>query len=149
MSLTGDTTTLQPPCAACKHQRRECDDDCLFAPYFPPHQPKTFRNVHRLFHFVGVMKTLRLGPTQRAEAMKSIIYQADMREKFPVHGCLGVIRRLEHQTDLALEELRDVRSQLVRYRMTSGAWDPKLESGLGSAGNSSFPATHDPQALDH
>ncbi|KAG5522867.1 hypothetical protein RHGRI_034867 [Rhododendron griersonianum] len=124
MSLTGDTTTLQPPCAACKHQRRECANDCPLAPYFPPHQPKTFRNVHRLFHVASVMKTLRLDPTQRAEAMKSIIYQADMREKFPVHGCLGclgVIRRLEHQTDLALEELRDVGSQLVRYRMTSGA----------------------------
>ncbi|KAF7124328.1 hypothetical protein RHSIM_Rhsim12G0159700 [Rhododendron simsii] len=149
MSLTGDTTIQQPPCAACKHQRRECANDCPHAPYFPPHQPKTFRNVRRLFHVVSVMKALQLGPTQRAEAMKSIIYQADIREKFPVHGCLGVIRRLEHQTDLAIEELRDVRSQLERYRMTSDAYDPKLYSGLGSSGNCSFPTTHDPPALDH
>ncbi|KAL9317986.1 hypothetical protein ACSQ67_014503 [Phaseolus vulgaris] len=46
------------PCAACKFLRRKCMPDCLFAPYFPPEEPRKFVNVHKIFGASNVSKIL-------------------------------------------------------------------------------------------
>ncbi|CAK9236385.1 unnamed protein product [Sphagnum troendelagicum] len=110
MAGQGGTNTA---CAACKYQRRKCAPDCPLSPYFPADQPKRFANVHKLF---GVSNTLRIlkhvDPSQREDTVKSIAYEADTREKDPVHGCLGVIIMLQNQVSKLKDELAMAREQL-------------------------------------
>ncbi|XP_010426255.1 PREDICTED: LOB domain-containing protein 27-like [Camelina sativa] len=114
MTLKGGTSGA---CAACKYQRRRCAADCPLAPYFPAEQPKLFQNVHRLFGVRSIVKILeRLDETQRPEAMKSIIFQSYVRDRSPVHGCLGVTQQLQYMIWLAEEELKAVNAQLQLYR---------------------------------
>lgn len=101
-------------CAACKYQRRKCSPDCPLAPYFPPDQPKLFLNAHKLFGVSNILRILRqVDDTQKSDAMKSIIYQANAREKDPVHGCFGIIVMLQTQVERLRDELELVRSQIL------------------------------------
>ncbi|KAH0973758.1 hypothetical protein GBA52_025914 [Prunus armeniaca] len=45
--------------------------------------------------------------------MRSIIYESNMRAKFPVTGCMGIINQLNFQLQQAIEELRYVRTHLA------------------------------------
>ncbi|KAL0358739.1 UNVERIFIED_CONTAM: protein ASYMMETRIC LEAVES 2 [Sesamum angustifolium] len=84
------------PCAACKFLRRKCQPECVFAPYFPPDQPQKFANVHKVFGASNVTKLLNeLQPHQREDAVNSLAYEADMRLRDPVYGCVGVISLLQ------------------------------------------------------
>ncbi|KAG8366844.1 hypothetical protein BUALT_Bualt16G0010100 [Buddleja alternifolia] len=115
MTVKGGTT---PACAACKYQRRRCTATCPLAPYFPANQPKMFQNVHRLFGVSSITKTLKSlkNKDQRDDAMKSIIYEAEMRERFPVYGCSVIICQLRLQLQYAIEEFKYVHSQLAVHR---------------------------------
>ncbi|GAV66723.1 DUF260 domain-containing protein [Cephalotus follicularis] len=114
MTLKGGSSHA---CAACKYQRRKCSSECPLAPYFPSHQPKMFQNAHKLFGVSNILKILKnLDANQKGEAMKSIIYEANMRERFPVHGCLWVIRQLQYQIWQEEEELQAVLDQLEMCR---------------------------------
>ncbi|CAH2064954.1 unnamed protein product [Thlaspi arvense] len=114
MTLKGGTSGA---CAACKYQRRRCAADCPLAPYFPAEQPKLFQNVHRLFGVRSIVKILEtLDEAQKPEAMKSIIFQSYVRDRNPVHGCLGVTQHLQYMIWVAEEELKAVNSQLQLYR---------------------------------
>ncbi|KAF8052344.1 hypothetical protein N665_1570s0005 [Sinapis alba] len=114
MTLKGGTSGA---CAACKYQRRRCAADCPLAPYFPAEQPKLFQNVHRLFGVRSIAKILEnLDEAQKPEAMKSIIFQSYVRDRNPIHGCLGITQQLQYMIWLAEEELKAVNSQLQIYR---------------------------------
>ncbi|KAK9995940.1 hypothetical protein SO802_020626 [Lithocarpus litseifolius] len=114
MTLKGGTSQA---CAACKYQRRKCSSECPLSLYFPPEQPKMFQNAHKLFGVSNILKILKnLQPCQKAEAMRSIIYQANIRDKFPVYGCWGIICQLQYQILQAEEELHAVHAQLEMYR---------------------------------
>ncbi|KAK2663931.1 hypothetical protein Ddye_002505 [Dipteronia dyeriana] len=114
MTLKGGTSQA---CAACKYQRRRCSSECPLKPYFPPDQPKMFQNAHKLFGVSNILKILKnLDADQKTEAMRSIIHQANIRDQYPVHGCMGVIKKLRDQIWLAEEELHAVLLQLDMYR---------------------------------
>ncbi|GAB4845554.1 hypothetical protein Ancab_038959 [Ancistrocladus abbreviatus] len=111
MTLKGGTSQA---CAACKYQRRKCTQECPLAPYFPSDQPKIFQNAHKLFGVSNMLKILnKLDPAQKKEAMTSIIYQANVRDRFPVHGCLAIIQQLWAQIRRCEEELDAVYTMLV------------------------------------
>ncbi|KAG2292568.1 hypothetical protein Bca4012_006562 [Brassica carinata] len=127
MTLKGGTSGA---CAACKYQRRRCAADCPLAPYFPAEQPKLFQNVHRLFGVRSIVKILEnLDELQRPEAMKSIIFQSYVRDRNPVHGCLGITQQLQYMIWVAEEELKAVNSQLQLYR--SGQNHPMMIHEIG------------------
>ncbi|XVF12012.1 hypothetical protein REPUB_Repub08aG0077900 [Reevesia pubescens] len=114
MTLKGGTTSA---CAACRYQRRKCVPECRLAPYFPADQTKIFQNAHKLFGVSNIVKILKsLDPSQHSEAMRSIKYQANVRDRFPVYGCLGIIRQLYYQIQLLEEEYHAVLAQLEMYR---------------------------------
>ncbi|CAN4088161.1 unnamed protein product [Withania somnifera] len=114
MTLKGGTSQA---CAACKYQRRRCISACPLAPYFPADQPKMFQNAHRLFGVSNILKILKqLDPSQKKVAMKSIIYQANARDKHPVYGCVAEIQNLLFNIQLYEEELQAVHAQLAFYR---------------------------------
>ena len=114
MTLKGGTSQA---CAACKYQRRRCTSECPLAPYFPPDQPKLFQNAHKLFGVSNILKILKkLEPEQKATAMWSIMYQANERDRDPVHGCLGKICQLRYQIWHTEQELHSLHAQLDLYR---------------------------------
>ena len=94
-------------CAACKYQRRKCTPDCPLAPYFPADKPKMLANAHRLFGISNMVKTLKSidDDDHKDEAMKSIIFESEMRARFPSHGCLGLI--MEYQ-DMIIESMKEL-----------------------------------------
>lgn len=115
MTLKGGTSNA---CAACKYQRRKCTPECQLAPFFPADKPETFKNAHRLFgvkNILSILKTLQ-DPIQRSEAMTSIIFQANVRQVYPVHGCCQLIDTYCSQIRLAEEELHAIYSQLEFFR---------------------------------
>ncbi|XVE90705.1 hypothetical protein DITRI_Ditri20bG0098500 [Diplodiscus trichospermus] len=105
------------PCAGCKFLRRKCQPECVFAPYFPPDQPQKFVNVHKVFGASNITKLLNeLHPSQREDAVNSLAYEADMRLRDPVYGCVGVISLLQHQLRQLQMDLSCAKSELSKYQ---------------------------------
>ncbi|GER28294.1 LOB domain-containing protein 6 [Striga asiatica] len=97
--------------------RRKCQPECVFAPYFPPDQPQKFANVHKVFGASNVTKLLNeLHPGQREDAVNSLAYEADMRLRDPVYGCVGVISLLQHQLRQLQIDLTCAKSELSKYQ---------------------------------
>ncbi|KAF1877675.1 hypothetical protein Lal_00040393 [Lupinus albus] len=104
-------------CAACKYQRRKCSKECPLAPYFPSDKPKTFSNAHRLFGVCNITRILNhVKPHERDEAMKSIIFESDVRAKFPVEGCYGVTMYYNYLITKAKEELSYTKMLLANIK---------------------------------
>ncbi|XP_016480967.1 LOB domain-containing protein 1-like [Nicotiana tabacum] len=114
------------PCAACKILRRRCIDKCVLAPYFPPTEPLKFTNAHRVFGASNIIKSLQeLGEDQRADAVNSMVYEANARIRDPVYGCAGAIWQLQKQiSDLQAQlakaqvEMLNVQSQNANLEMS-------------------------------
>ncbi|CAN0907364.1 Protein ASYMMETRIC LEAVES 2, partial [Linum grandiflorum] len=121
ISTTSSTSSSSSPCAACKFLRRKCQPECVFSAYFPPDQPQKFANVHKVFGASNVTKLLNeLHPSQREDAVNSLAYEADMRLRDPVYGCVGVISLLQHQLRQLQLDLTCAKSQLCRYHQSLG-----------------------------
>ncbi|XP_050204699.1 protein ASYMMETRIC LEAVES 2 [Mercurialis annua] len=127
------------PCAACKFLRRKCQPECVFAPYFPPDQPQKFANVHKVFGASNVTKLLNeLHPSQREDAVNSLAYEADMRLRDPVYGCVGVISLLQHQLRQLQMDLTCAKSELSKYQNLGITG----HAGLFAAAAAAATATH-------
>ncbi|XP_068668824.1 LOB domain-containing protein 15-like [Aristolochia californica] len=105
------------PCAACKLLRRRCAQECPFSPYFSPHEPQKFASVHKVFGASNVSKMLTEVPeSQRADAANSLVYEANVRLRDPVYGCMGAISALQQQVQSLLAELNVVRTEIMKYK---------------------------------
>ncbi|CDP04136.1 unnamed protein product [Coffea canephora] len=135
------------PCAACKFLRRKCQPECVFAPYFPPDQPQKFANVHRVFGASNVTKLLNeLQPHQREDAVNSLAYEADMRLRDPVYGCVGVISLLQHQLRQLQMDLSCAKSELSKYQ-SLGITSHGLIAAAAAAATATTHHHHHPQNL--
>ncbi|OIT25165.1 lob domain-containing protein 22 [Nicotiana attenuata] len=104
-------------CAACKYQRRRCAPDCPLAPYFPAERQKDFLNAHKLFGVSNILKVLKnVPPFQKDNAMKALIFEANIRADDPVGGCHQVIQNLHRQINLYQAQLQLVYHQIVRVQ---------------------------------
>lgn len=120
ISRTGNSTTQA--CAACKYQRRKCAPDCILAPYFPHNRQRQFLNAHKLFGVSNISKIIKnLNPPEKDEAMRTIIFQSDVRANDPVGGCYRMIRELQRQIEYTRAELDFVLHQLAIYRAQAAA----------------------------
>ncbi|GER57134.1 LOB domain-containing protein [Striga asiatica] len=100
-------------CAACKHLRRRCPSDCIFSPYFPSNNPTRFAFVHKIYGASNVAKLLQdLPENRRAEAAESLSYEARLRIKDPVYGCVGVISVLQQQIQDLECQMTMIQSQI-------------------------------------
>ncbi|MQM10833.1 hypothetical protein Taro_043730 [Colocasia esculenta] len=133
VTTAASTSSTSSPCAACKFLRRKCQPDCVFAPYFPPDQPQKFVHVHKVFGASNVTKLLNeLTPYQREDAVNSLAYEAEMRLRDPVYGCVGVISILQHQLRQLQMDLTCAKSELSKYQATTTA---TLGGGGGGVGH--------------
>ncbi|XP_009591808.1 LOB domain-containing protein 15 [Nicotiana tabacum] len=115
----GTTTTLNTvtPCAACKLLRRRCAQECPFSPYFSPHEPQKFASVHKVFGASNVSKMLmEVSENQRADTANSLVYEANVRLRDPVYGCMGAISALQQQVQALQMELNVVRAEILKYK---------------------------------
>ncbi|XP_030462620.1 protein LATERAL ORGAN BOUNDARIES-like [Syzygium oleosum] len=109
-------SSLSSPCAACKCQRRKCTPECVFAPYFPADQPQKFAYVHEVFGASNVAKLLsELHVSQREDAANSLAYEAEVRLRDPIYGCVGLISILQHKLNLLQKELGNANKELASY----------------------------------
>ncbi|XP_019442207.1 PREDICTED: LOB domain-containing protein 22-like [Lupinus angustifolius] len=107
-------------CAACKYQRRKCSKNCPLASYFPADESKTFINAHRLFGVCNMTRILnQVKPDEKDETMKSIIFESDIRAKYPVQGCYGVTMHYLNSIYKVMEELSNVQMLLTYFTKQS------------------------------
>ncbi|XP_065009973.1 LOB domain-containing protein 1-like [Musa acuminata AAA Group] len=105
------------PCAACKVLRRRCVDKCVLAPYFPPTDPQKFTNAHRVFGASNIIKLLQDIPvSQRADAVSSMVYEANARIRDPVYGCAGAIFQLQRQVNELQAQLARAQAEAVNVQ---------------------------------
>ncbi|XP_009611728.1 LOB domain-containing protein 1-like [Nicotiana tabacum] len=105
------------PCAACKILRRRCVDKCVLAPYFPPTDPLKFTIAHRVFGASNIIKMLQeLPEEQRADAVNSMVYEANARIRDPVYGCAGVICQLQKQISELQAEFAKSQAEILNLK---------------------------------
>ncbi|KAL7173610.1 hypothetical protein ACSBR2_032964 [Camellia fascicularis] len=105
------------PCAACKILRRRCAEKCVLAPYFPPTDPLKFTTAHRVFGASNIIKFLQeLPESQRADAVSSMVYEANARLRDPVYGCAGAICQLQKQVNELQAQLAKAQAELVNMQ---------------------------------
>ncbi|KAK4834277.1 hypothetical protein QYF36_020138 [Acer negundo] len=113
----GGSGCSKQACAVCKHQRRKCANNCVFAPYFPADQQQDFMNAHRFFGVGNIMRLLKEVPEdQRQDTVKSIIYESNLRALNPVLGSWGVTLQYQRLFQATVEELHQVREKLAIFR---------------------------------
>ncbi|CAN8315362.1 unnamed protein product [Cochlearia groenlandica] len=113
----GTTLNTVTPCAACKLLRRRCAEECPFSPYFSPHEPHKFAAVHKVFGASNVSKMLmEVGESQRGDAANSLVYEANLRLRDPIYGCMGAISSLQHHIQSLQSELTTVRTDILRHK---------------------------------
>ncbi|PWA46074.1 LOB domain-containing protein [Artemisia annua] len=105
------------PCAACKILRRRCVEKCVLAPYFPPTDPLKFTIAHRVFGASNIIKLLQeLPESQRADAVSSMVYEANARLRDPVYGCAGAICQLQKQVSDLQAELAKAQAEVLNMQ---------------------------------
>ncbi|KAL3524011.1 hypothetical protein ACH5RR_016845 [Cinchona calisaya] len=106
------------PCASCKLLRRRCAKDCPFAPYFPADDPHKFAIVHKVFGASNISKMLQELPVhQRADAVSSLVYEANARVRDPVYGCVGAISYLQNQVSELQMQLALAQAEIFCIQM--------------------------------
>ncbi|KAF5467473.1 hypothetical protein F2P56_017294 [Juglans regia] len=106
------------PCASCKLLRRRCAKDCTFSPYFPSDDPHKFAIVHKVFGASNVGKMLQELPIhQRADAVSSLVYEANARVRDPVYGCVGAISYLQNQVSQLQMQLAVAQAEILSIQM--------------------------------
>ncbi|KAH0469325.1 hypothetical protein IEQ34_002557 [Dendrobium chrysotoxum] len=106
------------PCASCKLLRRRCTKDCIFSPFFPSDDPQKFAIVHKVFGASNVSKMLQELPVhQRADAVSSLVYEANARMRDPVYGCVGAISYLQNQVSQLQMQLAVAQAEILCIQM--------------------------------
>ncbi|OAY38799.1 LOB domain-containing protein 1 [Manihot esculenta] len=105
------------PCAACKILRRRCAEKCVLAPYFPPTEPYKFTIAHRVFGASNIIKFLQEIPeSHRADAVSSMVYEANARIRDPIYGCAGAICQLQKQVNELQAQLVTAQAEVVNMK---------------------------------
>ncbi|KAJ8771093.1 hypothetical protein K2173_023418 [Erythroxylum novogranatense] len=135
MLVPSGTLNTITPCAACKLLRRRCARECPFSPYFSPQEPQKFASVHKVFGASNVSKMLMEVPeSQRGDAANSLVYEANIRLRDPVYGCMGAISALQQQVQTLQFELNAVRSEILKYKYREANLTPSNHVALFSSG---------------
>ncbi|ONI24000.1 hypothetical protein PRUPE_2G218000 [Prunus persica] len=109
------------PCAACKILRRRCAEKCVLAPYFPPTEPLKFTIAHRVFGASNIIKLLQeLPESHRADAVSSMVYEANARIRDPVYGCAGAICQLQKHVSELQAQLAKTQAELLNMQCQQG-----------------------------
>lgn len=119
--MRGHEPRSSSSCAACKLLKRRCTPTCIFAPHFRSSDQMTFAKVHKVFGASNVSKLLSEVPEeQRQETVNSLAYEADVRLKDPVYGCIGAIASLQKKMLELQHDIAVARSRLLSAHNNAG-----------------------------
>eukprot|EP01018_Ginkgo_biloba_P032497 Gb_36037 [translate_table: standard] len=96
-------------------QRKKCSENCVLAPYFPANDPRKFAVMHKVFGTCNIVKFIQvteLPTNQRADAVKSMVYEATARQRDPVYGSMGIVRQLQQQISELQSQLATTQAEL-------------------------------------
>ncbi|GLJ42977.1 hypothetical protein SUGI_0891800 [Cryptomeria japonica] len=124
-------------CAACRSQRKKGSDECLLAPHFPSDDLQKFAIVQKVYGFSHIVKMLKdVKAEERADVVKSLVYEATARVKDPVYGCTREIHQLQKRiadlesllvyTQTELLDMRFDHEKLVYFPTICEEVDPML-----------------------
>ncbi|XP_068489935.1 LOB domain-containing protein 24 [Phaseolus vulgaris] len=103
---------MHPACAACKHQRKKCSENCILAPYFPSNRSREFHAVHKVFGVSNITKLVKNArEDDRRRVVDSLTWEACCRQRDPVHGPYGEYTKVYNEYKKVLDELKRFRSQ--------------------------------------
>ncbi|KDP21035.1 hypothetical protein JCGZ_21506 [Jatropha curcas] len=104
-------------CAACKHQRRKCNDNCLLKPCFGLERIEEFQAAQRVFGISNLNKMIKsLQAQDRHKAIESVIWEASIWKKDPINGPLGQYRKLEQENQFLKNQLiQQQQKQIMSY----------------------------------
>jgi len=103
---------MHPACAACKHQRKKCSENCILAPYFPSNRSREFHAVHKVFGVSNITKLVKNArEDDRRRVVDSLTWEACCRQRDPIHGPYGEYTKVYNEYKKVLDELKRFRSQ--------------------------------------
>jgi hypothetical protein len=109
---------MHQACAACKHQRKKCSENCILAPYFPSSRSREFKAVHKVFGVSNITKFVRNAQEgDRRKVVDSLIWEALSRQRDPINGSYGEYTKVYNEYKRVFDELkmfRDHQNQLVQ-----------------------------------
>lgn len=104
-------------CVACKYLGWSCEGNCVLATCFAPNDLLKFSAVHRIFGASNIVKVLQELPEhQRADAVSSMVYEANTRLRDPVYGCAGAICQLQMQVNVLQAQLVKAQAEIVNMQ---------------------------------
>ncbi|KAF3555831.1 hypothetical protein F2Q69_00017750 [Brassica cretica] len=77
---------------------------------------KVVRIVDPRLHTQYLPEEAEVPESQRFDAANSLVYEANVRLRDPVYGCMGAISALQHQIQALQAELTAVRSDILKYK---------------------------------
>ncbi|KAI3961828.1 hypothetical protein MKW98_022033 [Papaver atlanticum] len=101
--------------------------DCIFAPYFPSDDPNKFAIAHKVFGASNISKMIQELPMQqRADAVSSLVFEANARVRDPVYGCVGAISYLQNQVSQLQMQLAVAQAEILYFKMQQAAAEADL-----------------------
>ncbi|KAK9285810.1 hypothetical protein L1049_025011 [Liquidambar formosana] len=140
MQKNNGTTGAHSACAACKHQRKKCDEKCILAPFFPADKSREFQAVHKVFGVSNVQKIVKnLDEEDRKRAADSLVWEAFCRQKDPVLGPYGEYRKVHDELKLYKSQCQQMQVPAqgsIVYKSASGVFGWNGNNGINNKGMS-------------
>ncbi|CAH8355287.1 unnamed protein product [Eruca vesicaria subsp. sativa] len=110
-------------CAICKKKRQECSQECVLKPYGPANKwPEKYACLVMVFGMKNVVRILsETDPSQRQACVDSLCFEAEARIRDPVHGCVGIIHRLQRRLQQLELSLKFAKEELavIKHRQNN------------------------------
>lgn len=72
--------------------------------------------VHGIDESLCVVVHQEVPESQRADAANSLVYEANLRLRDPIYGCMGAISALQQQVQALELELQAVRAEILKHK---------------------------------
>lgn len=76
-----------------------------------------------------------VGESQRGDAANSLVYEANLRLRDPIYGCMGAISALQHHIQTLQSELTTVRTDILRYKYREATTITSLQNNNNNFNN--------------
>ncbi|XP_015086875.1 LOB domain-containing protein 24-like [Solanum pennellii] len=116
-------------CAACKYQRKRCQENCPLAPFFPSNKFEDFKNVNRLYKVRTIIEMLNsvADNEKKAKMVETLILEAKIRSENPVYGSIAIQNKLRLQIEETMKEIDLVKKTTDYFKeLRKRAFCPKV-----------------------
>ncbi|XP_015086874.1 LOB domain-containing protein 24-like [Solanum pennellii] len=128
-------------CAACKYQRKRCQENCPLAPFFPSNKFEDFKNVNRLYKVSTIIEMLNsvADNEKKAKMVETLILEAKIRSENPVYGSIAIQNKLKLQIEETMKEIDLVKKTTNYFKeLRKRAFCPKKNEETSTSGTQSF-----------